>query len=75
MVGLSSGTSLVFRPASRSALAGYSPEDLNTIKISRSGLNLRFPRIKVDLYLPRLLDEFFRPEEAEIPPTRESLFT
>jgi len=58
IVDLSSGLSIAFRPRDAEGLERATPQSLNRIEISPSGLGLHFPRLDADLYLPALLEGF-----------------
>jgi hypothetical protein len=59
---VSFGTSLdlAIVPRNVRTLARATPEELEWIEISPSGLALRFPRLEAELYLPPLLRGFHR---------------
>ena len=58
IVSLSSGVDVTFVPHVAQGLESAKPAQLDTIKISPSGLGLHFPKVDADLYLPALLEGF-----------------
>src|SRR5258707_15834360 len=59
VVSLSSGVDVTFVPHVAQGLESAKPAQLDTIKISPSGLGLHFPKVDADLYLPALLEGVF----------------
>jgi hypothetical protein len=54
-VELNNGCAFVFPAAHAQDLASASAEDLRQIEVTAGGLNLFFPRLDVDLYVPNLV--------------------
>ena len=53
-VALNTGVELAFPTRLAEGLAGASPENLADIEISPAGLDLHWPRLDADLYVPAL---------------------
>ena len=60
VVSFGAGLDLAIMPQNITALATATPEQLERIEISPSGLGLRFPRLEAALYLPPLLKGLHR---------------
>jgi len=58
VVSFGAGLDLAVVPRDIEALAQATPEELDRIEISPSGLGLRFPMLDAELYLPPLLKGF-----------------
>lgn len=55
VVALNTGVELTFPARLAEGLADASPDDLAGIEISPAGLNLHWPKLDADLYVPALL--------------------
>lgn len=60
---LEAGLQLTFPAKDVPGLDDASPEDLDAIVVSPSGLGLHFPTIDADVYLPSLLERHAAPTE------------
>ncbi len=58
VIALSTGIEIAFRPRAAQGLERAKPDQLDTIKISPSGLGIHFPKLDADIYLPALLEGF-----------------
>jgi len=58
VIELSTGIEVAFRPRDAQGLEHAKPSQLDTIKISPSGLGIHFPKLNADIYLPALLEGF-----------------
>jgi len=58
VIGLNTGIEVAFRPRDAQGLERAKPDQLDTIKISPSGLGIHFPKLDADIYLPALLEGF-----------------
>lgn len=58
VVSLDTGLELAFPPHLAQGLEMATPEDLDVIEITPTGLGLHFPKLDADLYIPALLDGF-----------------
>ena len=56
VIALSSGLELAFSPHLAQGLEAAKPSDLQEIEISPSELEIHFPKLDADLYLPALLE-------------------
>lgn len=56
VISLSTGAELALEPKKVQDLTHAKPADLKRIEISSTGLNLHFPALDADLYLPGLID-------------------
>ena len=59
VVELSDGRAYAFPPHLVEDLAGADPADLEEIVVDGAGLNLHWPRLEVDLFVPDLLAGVF----------------
>ncbi|HEX4570517.1 MAG TPA: DUF2442 domain-containing protein [Dongiaceae bacterium] len=60
VVSFGANLDLAIAPQNIEALAQATPEELDQVEISSSGLGLRFPRLEAKLYLPPLLKGLHR---------------
>lgn len=56
VIDLSTGLQIAFKPHDAQGLAEATPEQLEHIEISPSGLGLHFPELDADIYLPGILE-------------------
>lgn len=61
-VRLNSGIDISFEPRDVADLAQATAETLGLVKIDGAGGTLHFPRLDVDLSIPRLLESFLGPQ-------------
>ncbi len=59
IVSLSNGVELAFPPSLAEGLEHATPQELNTIEISPSGIGIYFPKLDADLYVPSLMQGIF----------------
>lgn len=62
-VSLSSGIEFSFEPRDVGDLAQATTEALGQVKVDGAGGTLHFPRLNVDLSIPRLLEGFLGPQQ------------
>ena len=58
VIGLSTGIEVAIRLRDAQGLKRAKPEQLDTIEISPSRLEIHFPKLDADIYLPALLEGF-----------------
>ncbi|MGA7926514.1 MAG: DUF2442 domain-containing protein [Candidatus Sulfotelmatobacter sp.] len=58
VIHLSSRLDVSFSPRDAQGLENAKPSQLDEIEISPSGLDISFPKVDADLYLPNLLEGF-----------------